>query len=190
MQAATHQREPQMNNPFQEQLLKAGLVTKKQVHKAKQDKKRNNKQQHSKKQHVVDETKIKVQQAAQEKAKRDRELNKRKEQQARQKAISSEINQLITDNCLARDESCDIVYNFEHNKKVKRIYVDAEMKQQVIQGKLGIARIEGRYELVPRSVAEKIQQRNEKRIIFFDSQEMVDENDPYAEHQIPDDLMW
>jgi len=160
-----------MGNPFQDQLLKAGLVTKKQVQKVQQDKKRKNKQQHTKKEQVVDQVKLKAQQAAQEKAKRDRELNKKKEEQARQKAISIEINQLITDNCLTRDESCEIVYNFEHNKKVKRVYVDAEMKQQIIQGKLGIARIEGRYELVPKAVAEKIRQRNEKRIIIFDDQE-------------------
>jgi len=179
-----------MGNPFQDQLLKAGLVTKKQVQKVQQDKKRKNKQQHTKKEQVVDQVKLKAQQAAQEKAKRDRELNKKKEEQARQKAISIEINQLITDNCLTRDESCEIVYNFEHNKKVKRVYVDAEMKQQIIQGKLGIARIEGRYELVPKAVAEKIRQRNEKRIIIFDDQEKTDENDPYSEHQIPDDLMW
>ena len=182
-----------MGNPFQDQLLKAGLVTKKQVQKVQQDKnrKRKQQQQHSKKEKVVDEAKLKAQQVAEEKVKRDRELNKKKEEQARQKAISIEINQLITDNCLARDESCDIVYNFEHNKKVRRIYVDAGMKQQIIQGKLGIARIEGRYELVTKTVAEKIQQRNEKRVVIFsDNQETVNEDDPYAEHQIPDDLMW
>jgi len=182
-----------MGNPFQDQLLKAGLVTKKQVQKVQQDKKRKNKQQqqHSKKEKVVDETKLKAQQAAEEKAKRDRELNRKKEEQARQKAISIEINQLITNNCLARDESCDIVYNFEHNKKVRRVYVDDDMKKQIMQGKLGIARIEGRYELVTKAVAEKIQQRNEKRVVIFsDDQNKVDENDPYAEHQIPDDLMW
>jgi uncharacterized protein len=179
-----------MSNPFQDQLLKAGLVTKKQVQKVQQDKKRKNKQQHSKKEKAVDETKLKAQQAAQEKAKRDRELNKKKENQARQKAISIEINQLIENNCLARDESCEIVYNFEHNKKVKRIYVDAEMKQQIIKGKLGIARIEGRYELVPKIIAEKIQQRNEKRIVIFDAEGSVDDNDAYSEYQVPDDLVW
>ncbi len=179
-----------MNNPFQDQLLKAGLVTKKQVQKAKQDKNRKKKQQHSKKEKVVDETRLKAQQAAAEKAKRDRELNKKKEEQARQKAISIEINQLIISNCLARDENCEVVYNFEHNKKVKRIYINAEMKQQIIQGKLGIARIEGRYELVPQTIAEKIQQRNEKRVVIFDDQEVVDENNPYADYQIPDDLTW
>ena len=181
-----------MSNPFQDQLLKAGLVTKKQVQKVKQDenRKRKQQQQHSKKEKVVDQTKLKAQQAAEEKAERDRELNRKKENQARQKAISIEINQLIENNCLARDESCDIVYNFEHNKKVKRIYVNAEMKQQIIKGKLGIGRIEGRYELVPKTIAEKIQQRNEKRIVIFDDKEVLDENDPYSEHQIPDDLMW
>ncbi len=181
-----------MNNPFQEQLLKAGLVTKKQVQQAQQDKNKKRKQQkqQSKKTKVVDETKLKAQRVVEEKAQRDRELNKRKELQSRQKAISIEINQLIEANCLKRDESCEIIYNFEHNKKVKRIYVDAEMKQQIIKGTLGIARIEGRYELVPKTIAEKIQQRNEKRVVIIDAEEMVDDNDPYAEHQIPDDLMW
>ena len=182
-----------MNNPFQEQLLKAGLVTKKQVQKVKQDKNRKRKQmqQHSKKEKVVDENRLKAQQAVEEKARRDRELNKKKEDQARQKAISIEINQLIENNCLDRDETCEIGYNFEHNKKVKHIYVNAEMKQQIVKGKLGIARIEGRYELVPKTIAEKIQQRNEKRVVIFsDDEEIVNENDPYADHQIPDDIMW
>ena len=181
-----------MSNPFQDQLLKAGLVTKKQVQKVKQDKnrKRKQQQQHSKKEKVVDEAKLKVQQAVEEKTRRDRELNRKKENQARQKAISIEINQLITDNCLARDESCDIVYNFEHNKKVKRIYVNAEMKQKIVQGKLGMARIEGRYELVAKSIAERIQQKNDKRIVIYNAQESVDDNDPYSEYQVPDDMMW
>ncbi len=185
-----------MNNPFQEQLLKAGLVTKKQVQKANQDKSRKNRQQHSKKEKTVNEAQLKVQQAAEEKAKRDRELNRKKQEQARQKAISIEINQLILNNCLSRDESCDIVYNFEHNKKIKRIYVNEEQKQQIIKGGSGIARIEGRYELVPLHIAEKIQQRNEKRVVIFnpqqelENQDTPDENDPYSDYKIPDDLMW
>jgi uncharacterized protein YaiL (DUF2058 family) len=180
-----------MGNALQEQLLKTGLVTKKQIHKAKQDKNRKNKQQQSKKEKVVDGAALKIQRAAEEKAKRDRELNKKKEEQARQKAISIEINQLIENNSLLRDENCEVVYNFEHNKKVKRIYVNDEMKQQIIQGKLGIARIEGRYELVPQAIAEKIQQRNAKRIVIFDKEEQTDDKGYTSpEHQIPDDLTW
>ena len=180
-----------MGNPLQDQLLKAGLVSKKQVHKAKQEKNQQKKQQRSNKGNAVDENKIKAQKLADEKVKRDRELNKNKEDQARHKAITAEINQLITDNCITRDESCDVVYNFEHDKKIKRIYINDELKQQIVQGSLGIARIEGRYELVTKSIAEKIQQRNPKRVVIYSAeQDTVDENDPYAEYEIPDDLTW
>ena len=180
-----------MGNPFQEQLLKAGLVSKKQVHKAKQEKNQQKKQQRSKKGNPVDENKIKTQQLADEKNQRDRDLNKKKLDQARHKAITAEINQLITDNCISRDESCDISYNFEHNKAVKRVMVNADLKQQIVQGRIGIARIDGRYELVTKTVAEKIQQRNAKRVVIYSvEQSSVDEDDPYADYEIPDDLTW
>lgn len=180
-----------MTNPFQDQLLKAGIVSKQQVQKANKEKHKKKKQQRNTKQAVVDETQRKAQQVTAEKAKHDRELNQRKEEQARKKSISAEINQLITSNQIDRSKECEIAYNFEHQKKVKRIYVNEAMRQQIIQGKLGIARIDGRYELVPRSIAEKIQQRNEKRIVLFDDREVeVDENDPYAEYKVPDDLIW
>jgi uncharacterized protein len=183
-----------MGNPFQDQLLKAGVVTKQQVKKAQSASNKKKKEQRSKKEKVVDESKLKAQQAIKEKAERDKELNKQKEDQAKQKAISAEIDQLITANLIKRSDDCEIAYNFEHRKKINRIYINAEMKQKVIDGKLGIARIEGRYELIPKVIAEKIQQRNEKRVILFEhvenEEKNIDENDPYAEFQVPDDLMW
>lgn len=180
-----------MANPLQDQLMKAGLVSKKQAHQVKKDKNKKNKQQRAHNQNAVDETKQAVQQAAKEKAEHDRKLNKQKEEKAKLKAIEAEINQLISTNAIDRNESCDIVYNFEHNKKVKHIYVNDEMKQHIIDGKLGIAEIEERYELVARAVAEKIQQRNKQRIILFEKDiQTIDEDDPYADYQIPDDLMW
>ena len=180
-----------MGNPFQDQLLKAGVVTKQQVKKAQSASKKKKKEQRSKKEKIVDETKIKAQQVIKEKAERDKELNKRKEEQAKQKAISAEIDQLIMANQIKRSDECEIIYNFEHRKKINRIYINTDMKQRIIDGKLGIARIEGRYELIPKLIAEKIQKRNEKRVILFEAkEESIDENDPYAEFQVPDDLMW
>ena len=179
-----------MNNPFAEQLLKAGVVNKQQVQKAQQDKNKKKKQQHNnKKIKPVNEVKLKADKAAEEKAARDRELNKRKQDQAKGKALSAEINQLITENKLNRDEGCDIPYNFEHQNKVKNIYINAEMKQQLVKGQLGIARIDGIYELVPLAIAEKIKQRNEKRVVIF-AKDIIDENDPYADYEVPDDLVW
>ncbi len=162
-------RESRMNNPFQEQLLKAGLVTKQQVHKAKKEKHKKNKQNRSNKNSSdTDESTIKVLQAAEEKAARDRELNRKKEEQARKKATSAEINQLIIKHHIERPEDCDLVYNFQHRNKVIRIYINNALKNNIMQGSLGIARIDGRYELVPVSIAKKIQQRNENRVVLFD----------------------
>lgn len=56
---------------------------------------------------------------------------------------------------------------------------------------MGIARIEGRYEVIPQNTAEKIKLRNEKRVILLDTQtekETLDSD--YADYEIPDDLMW
>jgi len=182
-----------MNNPFQEQLLKAGLVTKEQVQKAQKEKHNKNKQKRPKKERKIDEAAIKAQQLAAEKAKADRELNQKKQDQARKKAISIEINQLISQNLVKRNPDWDIAYRFEHQGKIKTIYVDEACRQKLAQGQYGIARIEGRYELVPLAIAQKIEQRNSKRIVLIDPAKetpTADENDPYADFQVPDDLMW
>ncbi len=181
-----------MNNPFQEQFLKAGLVSQQQVKKANQQK---SKKQRRQQKPAEDAARVRArqhaEQQAKQKAERDRELNEKRQIQARQKATSIEIDQLISHNLLQRGEGCDIAYNYEHRNKVHRIYVNETMRQQIIAGKLGIARIEGRYELVPSSIAEKIRQRNEKRIVLLEPElNKPDENDPYADFQVPDDLMW
>ncbi|MDH5217795.1 MAG: DUF2058 domain-containing protein, partial [Gammaproteobacteria bacterium] len=58
--------------------------------------------------------------------------------------------------------------------------------------RLAIAKLGGVYELVPTAVAEKIKQRDEQYIITTGNRDEAepDENDPYADFQIPDDLMW
>lgn len=179
-----------MSNPFQEQFLKAGLVTKDQVKKANQKPSRK-KQAGKKKAKVESEAAKLARLAAQKKAERDRELNQKREEQVRQRAISSEIDQLISNHMIKRDEKCELAYNFQHRNKVHRIYVNEEMKQGLIDEKYSIARIEGRYEMIPVAVADKIKQKNEKRLVVYSQPENPSgEEDPYADYQVPDDLMW
>ena len=179
-----------MGNPFQDQLLKAGMVSKQQVNKANKSQNKKLQKQQKNKITEVDEAKLQAQKTANEKAQKDRELNKQKEEKARMKAFSAEIDQLIENNQLDRSKDCEIDYNFQHMGKVKCILVNEEMKQQVIQGRIGIANIKDRYELIPKGVAEKIQQRDSSRVILFDDSEQADKDDPYADYQIPDDLSW
>lgn len=180
-----------MSNPFQDQLLKAGMVSKQQVQKANKDKHNKKKQKSPKNSLVVDEIKLAAQHAAKEKAALDRALNRKKEDDAKKRAVSAEINQIIENNRVVTGEGCELVYNFEHAGKVNRIYINNEIRQQIIHGKLGIASIDGRYELVPKAVAEKILRRDAGRVILFDeSNPVAGEDDAYADYHVPDDLMW
>lgn len=180
-----------MSNPFQDQLLKAGMVSKQQVQKANKDKHNKKKQKSPKNSVAIDEIKLAAQKAAKEKTELDRALNRKKEDDAKKKAASAEINQIIVNNRVETGEGCELVYNFEHAGKVNRIYINDEIRQKIIQGKLGIASIDSRYELLQKSIAEKIRQRDESRIVLFDeTRSVVEEDDAYADYQVPDDLMW
>ena len=56
---------------------------------------------------------------------------------------------------------------------------------------MAVAKVDESYYLVPKPVAEKIMQRSQDFIIVLnDKVDEIDEEDPYSEYQIPDDLMW
>ncbi|KNB26506.1 hypothetical protein ACH54_22310, partial [Salmonella enterica subsp. enterica serovar Infantis] len=75
---------------------------------------------------------------------------------------------------------------------------DKLTQTQLINGRLAIARLvinnsgECEYAIIPASVADKIAQRDADSIIVNSalSQEEQDEDDPYADFKVPDDLMW
>ena len=179
-----------MGNPFQDQLLKAGLVSEQQVKQTRTAKNKQARQHRGKKEEAVDEIRLQAERARQKKAERDRELNRQKLEQAQQKQIAAQIRQLIEMNRVDIRDG-EVAYNFEDDKVVRRIFVSDQVQKQIINGSLTIARLDGKYEVVPRPVADKIRQRNPDCIVVSnDKESQVAEDDPYAEYQIPDDLMW
>jgi len=68
------------------------------------------------------------------------------------------------------------------------------MQHQLSRGMLAIAKRGQDYYVIPAVIAQKIQERNALYIVsLVDAAELeavVDEEDPYADYQIPDDLMW
>lgn len=180
-----------MANSLHDQLLKAGLVDEKKAKKIQKDKKKQAKLQRKTKVETVDETKVQVKQAREQKKQRDRQLNEQLKEAEQQKAVDAQIKQLIEVNRISRG-SGDIDYNFTDNKKIKKILVDSTMLEQLSRGNLAIVSLEGRYEVVPAGVADKIKQRDPVRVIVCNeaAQQDSDEDDPYAQYKIPDDLMW
>lgn len=179
-----------MANSLHEQLLKAGLVDQQKLKQVNNEKRKQEKLQRKSKEQVVDEAKLLAQKAAAEKAERDRELNRQLKEQAERKAIAAQIEQLITLNRLPRQG--ELAYNFVDQSKVKRIYVTEAIRDKLSDGLLAIVTLKGQYEVVPAKVAEKIRQRDEACVVFCNDRQadIKDEDDPYADYKIPDDLMW
>lgn len=175
---------------LQDQLLKAGIVDSKKAKKIVKEKRKEARSQpkgHAR----VDETREQAQRSLAEKAERDRELNRELQAQNEQKAIQAQVIQLIRMNRIERAGG-DVPFQFVDGKKIKKIHVTAQIHAELSRGRIAIARLEARYELLPAAAARKIMQRDESAILLLNtgSPAVAGEDDPYAAYQIPDDLMW
>jgi uncharacterized protein YaiL (DUF2058 family) len=181
---------------LQEQLLKAGLTDKKKVTQAKREKHKKVKQQQRHKVVEVDENKAAAERALAEKQEKDRLLNLKNKQIAEQKAIAAQIKQLIEINRQPKGNG-DIACNFTDANVIKRIYVDKVTQKRISVGKLAIVKYAQGYEIVPMPVADKIAQRDELVVVYRadvlavdETVEKTEEDDWYADYDIPDDLSW
>jgi len=169
------------------QLLKSGLADAKRAKKVHQ-------QQLEAGKHAKDETKEQVQKAMAEKAERDRLLNLQRKEEQEKKAIVAQIKQLIETNKIDR-KGCEVAYQFTDDKKIKKLYVTELLLNQLAKGQIAVVRFADAYELVPARVAEKIAMRDAALVVVLNqapanNNEQIPEEDPYANYQIPDDLMW
>lgn len=184
-----------MGNALRDQLLKAGLVNEKQVKKAVKEKQKDTQRQHGQgKTTAQEEDKRRAQQAQAEKIERDRLLNQQRQEQAERKAIAAQIRQLVEQNLQAKGAG-DTPYNFIDGGKVKRLYLSDKVRERVAQGQLAIIRLDNGYELVPLETAEKISERDASCVVVLNAPkrqaaETPPADDPYAQYQIPDDLIW
>lgn len=184
-----------MSNSLQDQLLNAGVANKKQAVKAKKAKNQKVKQRKS---GVVvqDDTAKNLRKEQEAKAERDRALNRQRDEKAAQKAIAAQIVQIIEHSRVRRPENSEIRFNFTDGTHVKYLHVTEEQRRHLAKGFLGIAKLGELYEVIPATAVEKIISRDESCIVVWNKgiveidADFVDENDPYAGYEIPDDLVW
>lgn len=181
-----------MGKSFQEQLLKLGLVEKKQVKEVRKEQHQKKKQQVGKKAAPVDENVLLARQAEEKKKARARELNLEREAKLQKRAESARIRQLVEEHKLEKSDG-GVSYRFNYQGTIQRIFVTREMADKLSDGRLGIIALAEIFEVIPRAVAEKIQSIDDSLFISLNiaaADETVDPDDPYAEYKIPDDLMW
>lgn len=174
---------------LQEQMLKAGLVTSKKMAKVQKMAKKSRVQAREAREAVEENKKAQLE--------RDKELSEQQKQAALAKEFKAQVKQLIEMNRIVIVRG-DIGYNFTDNNLIKKVYVDKATQAQLINGRLAIARLstdkngDSEYAIIPASVADKIAQRDASSIVLNSalSTEEQDEEDPYADFKVPDDLMW
>lgn len=179
-----------MSMSLREQLLAAGFVSKKQVKQATHEERQ---QQHKKAKHNVTQTneqKLAVERAQAAKVARDLELNRQQQEKAAKKALRLEVQQLVEQNREPKLETDDY-FNFIDRERVRRICVTPALRERIMRGDLVFVRYRGHYELVPPPVAERIRERDPQAVVALNlAPEKVNEDDPYKDFVVPDDLTW
>jgi len=186
-----------MAGSLRDQLLKAGAVDKK---KAKQSQHQKRKGDNKKRQAVKSGQKVEAENSSQqkieheqrEKQQRDLELNKQRDADRAEKALQAEVRQIVLLHKIEISKEAEVSYNFEQDKKIKKIYVTTEQQDQLTRGQLAIAIVDQAYHLIPDKMAKKIESRLPETVIRTqpEGESIQDQDDPYADYEIPDDLMW
>jgi uncharacterized protein YaiL (DUF2058 family) len=191
-----------MSLSLREQLIQAGLVSKKQVKQAQEHTRHQERQQvkHHPPRHkpeVVSEEKLAAQRAQAVKIARDLELNRKQREKAEKKARRAQIKQLVEQERVPAIES-EEYYHFMDGKRVRRMAVDAQRREELIRGHLVIVRYHGFYAVVPLATAKRIRELDEQAVVSSDGGQTTmdqdgpgaDASDPYKDFVVPDDLMW
>jgi uncharacterized protein YaiL (DUF2058 family) len=180
-----------MRNPLQEQLLKAGLVKKDKIAKVVREQA---KQRQGKAPAVSDEAQVDARKLQAERAERDRAIAAERNAEARKKEIRAQVRQIVETTRVKRDG--EIAYRFTDGEKITSLLVSEPLRAQLAAGALAIAKLDDRYELIPRAAADKIHMRVSDVVVSDhgrkDSAPLPadDDDDYYKQFVVPDDLIW
>jgi uncharacterized protein YaiL (DUF2058 family) len=184
-----------MSDSIRDQLLKLGVATPQRAREAGKDlhRERQRRAQSGKRSSGDSVQTAKAEAARAAKAARDRELNRQREADVQARARWAEIKQLIEKHRVPKADSYDY-FNFEDRGKIRRIAVDPALRTRILSGELTIVRCEGRYDLVPAAIGDRIRERNERAVIKLEepdrAQSPTAADDPYKDFVVPDDLRW
>ncbi|KAG1707685.1 ATP-dependent RNA helicase DbpA [Nymphon striatum] len=201
-----------MAGSLQDQLLGAGLIKKQKAKNIQTAKKKAIKQSRANNTELVDEAAELAKKAQEEQRLKSQQLNEQRKNEAQQKAILAQIRQIIELNSIPKTkknapEDSEVSYNFTDENKIKTIHVSPENHDLMTRGRIAVAKLEEgtntesnvTYHLIPAEAANKISERDSHSVVLLndtlpskgDEQGASEDNgdDPYADYEVPDDLM-
>src|ERR1700735_1871298 len=187
-----------MSMSLRDQLIQAGLGTKKQAKQATPPPKKAPSRHQPP---SITPEKLAAMKAQAAKNARDQELNRKQQEKAAAKARRAEVKQLIEQQRLPPVVS-EQYFNFADGSRLARLAVNPALREQLIKGTAVIVRYEGHYAVVPESAVARIRERGEHSIVAHETAAApaaaagvaagaaADAEDPYKDFVVPDDLVW
>jgi uncharacterized protein YaiL (DUF2058 family) len=181
-----------MSMSLRDQLIQAGLGTKKQAKQATPPPKKAPSRHQPP---PVSPEKLAALKAQAAKNARDQELNRKQQEKAAAKARRAEVKQLIEQHRLPPVVS-EEYFNFADGTRLARIAVTHALREQLIKGTVAIVRYEGHYALVPEAAVARIRERDEHAVVTQETAlaagaaASAEKDDPYKDFVVPDDLVW
>lgn len=179
-------------NPLQDQLLKAGLVSKRKAAQAVRE--QTSKRKAKGKEPVAPSAgQLQAQHQREEKAAHDRALAAERNAQRQRNEARAQARQIIGTHKLERDG--EITYRFTDGNKIHDLLVNEALRTQLADGTLVIVRHGDGYELLPRQAADKVRERDPTMIVLDHSHTQADngsdaDDEYYKQFEVPDDLIW
>lgn len=181
-----------MAGSLKDQLLQAGIASKKRAKEIELENRRKRKQGNPALTREDQERAAALERARLEKIEKDRQLNQRRRQQQTQRAMQAEIRQLAEQHRLRPPATADVRFNFVWNAKIQSLWVDADLHRQLVAGTLRLVAVEQDFALVPAAIAERITLRDPSAVVPNDDagRRIAAEEAEYADYPIPNDLHW
>lgn len=181
-----------MSSSLKDQLIQAGLVSKKQAHEVRRKKPKGRAANKAK---TVEQKQRASELAALDahKRERDKALNAQREAQRKAREQAEWVRQMLSSHAIKKQPpgEDDVAFHFSLDSTVAHLYVAAEQRAQLAAGQIGIVKFDGQYHLLPKTIVARVAERVPKRCWVPEaSDDKPDEDDPYANYQVPDDLMW
>lgn len=163
---------------LRDQLLKAGLVSKKQAQKVEAS---NRKQGHDSKKNkeladtLLAEKQLELDKIEEEKSLRkelDKELNKQRDLMILQRESFYRARQILNSNCL-NVRNANEAYFFEEKRKIRKVMVTAWQREMLARGKFGIGRLQDdvdEYYIIPLFAAKIIQEISPQSLLTLHSE--------------------
>ena len=177
---------------LQEQLMKSGLINKQKAKQAQTDKRRKAKQKKKKGTVEVSDVQISINQQKELQQQKDLEKNQLAQEELAARSDHGKLIQMIAQHC-EKDYQGEIDYHFTFDSKVKRIAINDQTQRSLVNGQLAICVLNDAFYLINKEATEKLVKIDESVLVALHEKvdvSQVEEDDPYAEFAVPDDLVW